>query len=106
VTVTGGTCPCTSHWNNAPTPATIDSGDPSPVELGVKFKSDVATYVTALRFFKGSNNTGTHVANLWSSTGAKLASATFVNETASGWQEVVLPTAVAIAAGDTYVASY
>ena len=35
-----------------------------------------------------------------------LATATFVTETASGWQEVTLPSAVAISANTTYVASY
>ncbi len=35
-----------------------------------------------------------------------LATATFTNETASGWQQVNLPTPVAIAANTTYIASY
>jgi hypothetical protein len=36
----------------------------------------------------------------------KLASATFVNETASGWQTVTLSTPVAITANTIYVVSY
>jgi Domain of unknown function (DUF4082) len=51
-------------------------------------------------------NTGTHLAHLWSPAGALLAEAAFVNETASGWQEVALPTPVQIAANTIYVASY
>ena len=39
-------------------------------------------------------------------SGAKLATATFVNETASGWQQVTLMPAVQISANTTYVASY
>jgi hypothetical protein len=66
----------------------------------------VAGYITGVRFYKGSGNTGTHVGYLWSSTGTLLASATFTSETASGWQQVNFSTPVAIAAGTTYVASY
>ena len=43
---------------------------------------------------------------MWSSTGTLLATATFTNETASGWQTVTFSNPVAIAAGTTYVASY
>jgi len=46
------------------------------------------------------------VGNLWSSTGALLGTATFANETASGWQQVTFSTAVAIQANTTYMASY
>ena len=35
-----------------------------------------------------------------------LATATFTNETASGWQQVNFSTPITIAAGTTYVASY
>lgn len=59
-----------------------------------------------LRFYKGPSNTGPHVANLWSSTGSLLATASFTNETASGWQQVNFATPVNITAGTTYVASY
>ncbi len=88
------------------TPATVDSGDSSSVELGVKFSSEVAGSVTGIRFYKASTNTGTHVGSLWSSSGALLASATFTGETASGWQQVSFSTPVAITAGTTYVAAY
>ena len=80
--------------------------DASAVELGVKFRSDVNGFITGIRFYKGSTNTGTHVGNLWSSTGTKLASATFSGETASGWQQVNFKTPVAITANTVYVASY
>src|SRR6185369_15861545 len=74
--------------------------------VGVKFRSDVAGFVTALRFYKGAANTGSHVGHLWSAGGTLLAEAAFTNETASGWQEVALSPAIAIAANTTYVASY
>ena len=46
------------------------------------------------------------MANLWSSTGQRLATATFINETASGWQQANFATPVAITANTVYVASY
>ena len=39
----------------------------------MKFRSDDDGYITALRFYKQPNNTGTHVGHLWSSTGQQLA---------------------------------
>jgi hypothetical protein len=95
-----------SLFNPSNTPATITDNDPSAVELGVKFQTSAAGKVTGFRFYKGPQNTGIHVANLWSATGTLLASATFTNETASGWQQVNLATPASITAGTTYVASY
>jgi hypothetical protein len=46
------------------------------------------------------------VGSIWSSSGQKLGSATFVNETASGWQQVTFASPVQVQAGQTYVASY
>ena len=54
----------------------------------MKFRSDVTGYVTGVRFYKGSQNTGTHTGELWSSTGQLLATATFSSESASGWQQL------------------
>ncbi|WP_375437790.1 DUF4082 domain-containing protein, partial [uncultured Hymenobacter sp.] len=95
-----------SIWSNATVPATAAFNDPSSTELGVKFRSSVAGQITGIRFYKGATNTGTHTGTLWSSAGAQLATATFVNETASGWQEVLFSTPVSITANTTYVASY
>ncbi len=88
------------------TPATIDSGDGSSVELGVKFSSEVAGHITGIRFYKAATNTGTHIGSLWSASGTLLASATFSGETASGWQQVNFASPVAITANTTYVAAY
>ena len=74
--------------------------------MGVKFKSDTNGYITGIRFYKASANTGTHIGNLWTSAGQLLASATFTNETASGWQQVNFSQPVAITKNTTYVASY
>ena len=93
-------------WPSATVPGTVDDGPDSSVELGVKFKADQAGYIAGIRFYKAAANTGTHVANLWSSTGTKLATATFTGETASGWQQANFATPVAVTANTVYVASY
>jgi PKD repeat protein len=98
--------PSLTIWPSNPTPAIVDGGDPNPVELGVKFRSDVAGNITGIRFYKAATNTGAHVGNLWSSTGTKLGSTTFTAETASGWQEVSFASPVAIQPNTVYVASY
>src|SRR5262249_23666180 len=96
----------TMIWPSNPTPAIVDGGDPNAVELGVKFQSDVAGSITGLRFYKAATNTGTHVGNLWSSTGQSLGTVTFRGETASGWQQASFASPVAIQANTVYVASY
>ena len=98
-------CPC-SIFGTAATPGGIDSGDGNPIEVGVKFKTDTFGVVTGIRFYKASTNTGTHIGNLWTSTGQLLASATFTSESASGWQQVNFAQPVPINPNTTYVASY
>jgi hypothetical protein len=95
-----------SLFSRTSTPSTTTDNDPKAVELGFKFTSSEAGQITGIDFYKGPQNTGTHVANLWSSTGTLLATATFTNETASGWQQVNFATPVTVTAGTTYVASY
>jgi hypothetical protein len=95
-----------SLFNTADTPAIVTVNDASSVELGVKFQASTNGTITGIRFYKGPQNTGTHVADLWSSTGTLLATATFTNETASGWQQVNLSKPVVVSAGTTYLVSY
>jgi hypothetical protein len=101
----GPDCPC-SLWDSTTVPAEPAHDDPQAVELGVKFSADIDGFVTGIRFYKGAGNTGTHVGSLWTSTGTKLASATFTGESVSGWQQVSFSSPVAVTAGTTYVASY
>ena len=72
----------------------------------MKFTSSSAGQITALKFYRSASDTGTDLVDLWSSTGTKLASATFTNTTATGWQTVNLAQPVPISANTTYVASY
>lgn len=105
VTVGPRTCPC-SIWDASVVPATPADPDGSGVELGTRFRTDVAGRVTAIRFYKSATNTGTHVGRLWSNTGTQLAAVTFSGESASGWQQANLSTPVSLAANTTYVVSY
>jgi hypothetical protein len=99
-------CPC-SLWSTSTTPGTVDGGDPGAnVELGVKFTSDLDGFVTGVRFYKAAANTGPHTGTLWSSSGTELASGTFAGESASGWQQMLFASPVAVTAGTTYVVSY
>ncbi|RFB85568.1 adhesin, partial [Rhizobium leguminosarum bv. trifolii] len=103
VTVTGASF--TSLFGSA-TPAVVNTDDASAVELGVKFQTSVAGTVTGIRFYKGSLDTGTHTGSLWSSTGTRIATLTFTNETASGWQTAYFTSPVSLTPGQTYTASY
>jgi methionine-rich copper-binding protein CopC len=95
-----------SIWDDSVLPDVAAANDPNPVEVGLKFKSGKAGYITALQFYKGAGNTGTHVGHLWTAGGTLLASVTFTHETASGWQQASLSAPVPIAADTTYVISY
>ena len=105
VTVAAQQCPCTVFPATA-VPANINSGDGSAIELGVKIRTSVPGTITGIRFYKSTANTGTHTGSLWSSTGQLLATGTFTNETASGWQEMDFATPVPVKPNTTYVASY
>ncbi|MEU4653983.1 DUF4082 domain-containing protein [Streptomyces sp. NPDC023723] len=105
LTVGPQTCPCTV-WPATAVPGKVNSGDGGSVELGVKFRTTKAGSVTAVRFYKSPNNTGTHTGSLWTASGTRLATGTFGNETASGWQQLNFATPVSVKANTTYVASY
>jgi hypothetical protein len=105
-TTASTTASTSSLWTTSTTPATADAGESQSVELGVRFTANTNGYITGIRFYKSAANTGTHIGSLWSSTGQRLATATFTNETASGWQTVTFANPVAVTAGTTYVASY
>jgi hypothetical protein len=99
------TCPC-SLWGDNVTPPTPDSNDPTPVEVGMKFKSDTYGQISAIRFYKSAANTGTHTGSIWSTDGTRLAQVTFTSETATGWQTATLSNPVSVLPGQTYVVSY
>ncbi|MEV8633544.1 DUF4082 domain-containing protein [Streptosporangium sp. NPDC051023] len=95
-----------SLWDDAATPAVASHPVSSAVVLGTKFRAAVSGTITGVRFYKGPDNTGTHVGSLWSASGDLLAEATFTGESASGWQQVNFATPVTVTANTTYVTSY
>jgi hypothetical protein len=94
-----------SLWRaNIPMQAVAE--DPTPVELGVRFRSDVAGSITGIRFFRGAaSNEGPHTGRLWTATGALLDTAAF-DLRGVGWQSARFARPVRIQPGTTYVASY
>ena len=98
-------CPCSLFGNNY-TPYVTSDTDSGSYELGMKFQSTVPGWVAGVRFYKGAGNGGTHTGSLWTSSGTQLATGTFTNETASGWQTMIFASPVQISANTTYVVSY
>ena len=97
--------PAPSLFSAAATPA-LNLNDGKQLEVGVKFSSSVAGSITGIKFYRAAGDTGTDVVHLWSATGALLATGTFSDTSASGWQTVTFSAPVDITAGATYVASY
>jgi VCBS repeat-containing protein len=107
VTVLASPCPCNHLWNPATAVPTMpDALDASAIEVGVKFYSEIDGFITAVRFYKSAANNGTHTGTLWTAGGTLLATGTFTNETAVGWQELRFNNPVPILANTIYVASY
>ncbi|WP_221989768.1 DUF4082 domain-containing protein, partial [Rhizobium laguerreae] len=105
--ITATVAPATySLFNASSTPAQTNLNDGQQLEVGVKFQSNVVGDITAIKFYRSANDNGQNVVDLWTTTGTKLATATFSNTTASGWQTVNFTTPVTIAANTTYIASY
>lgn len=92
-------------FNPSDIPNTTLTNDAQSVEVGVKVRSTEPGLIKAIRYYKGVGTTGVHVGHIWSSTGNLLATATFANETASGWQEAVLDVPVILPPDVTLVAS-
>lgn len=82
----------------------FEPNDGIPYELGMKFQSAKPGQITAIRYWKVANETGTHVGKLWTENGTLLASVPFSHETESGWQQAV-STPLNIEAKTIYVVS-
>ncbi|WP_209889826.1 DUF4082 domain-containing protein [Rhizobium leguminosarum] len=95
-----------SLFSTADTPTTAAANDANSVELGVKFIASASGKITGLTYYKSAQDTGTHIGSLWTASGQLLAQATFISETASGWQTVSFTQPINVTAGTTYVASY
>jgi Domain of unknown function (DUF4082) len=88
------------------TPTNPNASDGTAYELGLKFQSSIAGQIAAIRFWKSASETGTHIGKIWTVGGTTpLATITFSNETASGWQEQELSTPLNIQANVIYIVS-
>ncbi|NUP47985.1 MAG: DUF4082 domain-containing protein [Catenulispora sp.] len=100
-------CPCSLFPGTGTPPGVVDSNDPNSVELGIRFVPAVNGTVTGIRFYKGANASGVHTGTLWNdATETAIATGTFTNETASGWQTMTFANPVPVTAGIAYYASY
>ncbi len=98
-------CPCSILAGKNP-PTQPPSNDGAAVSVGVKFRSDADGFIAGVRFWKESGNGRAHTGSLWSATGTRMATGTFSNESATGWQTLTFAQPVAVNAATTYVASY
>jgi len=94
-----------SVWSTSAVPAN-NYGPYIPAELGVQFRVSQAGQIQGIRFYKNSQNTGTHIGHLWTSSGSLLASVIFSNESAVGWQTAMFSSPVVVQPNQLYVASY
>ena len=97
--------PVSVFTTQTPAQPNFTDGPNVDYELGMRFVSSNAGLIQAIRYYKPSSETGTHVGRIWTSTGQLLATVTFTNETGSGWQQQTLATPLAVNAGATYVVS-
>jgi hypothetical protein len=96
-----------SLWTAAAAASFYNPAHTSSIEAGVKFKSDVAGTINAIRFYRNAVNTSGYTVHLWTSTGTLLASGRGTDgPDTPGWTEIKLSTPVAITANTVYVASY
>ncbi len=86
----------------------VEESDTQPVELGVKFRTDVDGSVSAVRFFRAVPIDSGYTVHVWSETGELLGKgAAFEGQQPTpGWQTIQVYPPVAVKAGVTYVASY
>jgi hypothetical protein len=103
-------CPCSLMSGLTPTLVHLDvqdgrAGSGLTYELGTKIQVTKTMKLTSIKFYKDTQETGTHVGRVWSSSGTLLGSATFSNESASGWQKATLSAPISLAANTTYTVS-
>jgi hypothetical protein len=77
----------------------------SGLELGISASTTSAISISAVRFYKVSGSTQSHTANIWNSSGTRIATQAFTSETSVGWQEVVLNSPIAISSGSNFTVS-
>lgn len=103
-TPAGAIASCPTDPLSALTPYDGNYNDANAINVGVKFKVGGSPNVQGVKFYKGVDNTGTHVAYLRDvTTSTNLTSATFSGESSSGWQTVNFSSAVDVDSAHTYI---
>lgn len=87
------------------TPPSVTT-DPTPVELGIRFRAHAPGALNGARFYKAAGSTGPYTINLWNDSGTNIGSATLTGETASGWQYVSFASPITLYTGQIYTISY
>jgi hypothetical protein len=97
-----------SLWPYLPDLGNSFDPDAEPIELGVKFRSDVDGQVTAIRFYRSVPIDSGYKVNVWSATGELLGTGVAIEGQGPtpGWQTVIVYPPAAIKAGEIYTASY
>lgn len=98
----GPTC---TIWPAAATPEFAHRTD-SPVEVGVRFRSDVPGRIHGIRYWADAVNPGPHTVHLWTSQGYLTAQASSGVSATSGWRSASFASPIAILPNVTYTASF
>lgn len=93
-------------WGSAAPSNLAPNSDRAGVEVGTRFTVQSAGTATGIQFWKTSHGGDVQTGTLWTSTGTRLATTTFVNESDSGWQTAEFANPVSLKPGATYVVSY
>lgn len=104
--IVGGALPAQASVLDKAVPKVVTDPERLPVELGMRFTSAKNGTVDGISYYRGPANAGPHTGSLWDSTGKRLATVAFTNETATGWQTAKFAKPITITAGKGYVTSY
>ncbi len=92
-----------SLYLSSQVPALDSQNDNASYELAQQLQFAKSGTITAIRFYKATGETGAHIGKIWAANGDLLASVTFANETANGWQEQELSTPLNVLPGVNYL---
>lgn len=93
-------------FNSTDAPPASAAADSGGIEVGLVIKPSVDGFITGVKFYKNTGDTGTHIGHIWTMNGVSLGSVTFTNESATGWQVAKFASPVAVTAGTDYLVSY
>src|SRR4051812_43457161 len=79
--IVGGALPAQASVLDKAVPKVVTDPERLPVELGMRFTSAKNGTVDGISYYRGPSNAGPHTGSLWDSTGKRLATVAFTNET-------------------------